>query len=125
INWYSTSIGITYMTTNISFPNNTVGHILGSYMYLVKTTDEGYNWKKTIINDDFLNVYYNNENCGLINSSKFIYKTCDGGETLDTLTSFPYYDIYNIHAMEFIDSTIGFVGSSSLTIYKTTNGGNS
>jgi photosystem II stability/assembly factor-like uncharacterized protein len=109
---------------NLDFPDLQNGYIAGARMQLMKTADAGVTWSKTIINDDFLNVYLKDEQNGFINSSKKIYKTTDGGATLSVLESFPYYESNSTVAMTFVDSLVGFVGSGNYPkIYKTTDGG--
>lgn len=112
------------VTWNIDFPDLQSGYIVGSEMFLVKSTDTGLSWSQTIIRDDFLNVYFKDSQNGFINSNEKIYKTTDGGTSLTILESFPYNDSYSTRAMTFIDNSTGFVGSGTyLQIYKTTNGG--
>ena len=125
MNWFYrddfTVSGTAPLTTNISFPNRTTGYFVGGGMLLAKTIDEGESWKRTIVNSDFLNAYFKNEQSGFINSSQFIYTTNDGGYTLDTLDSFPYTPVDEFNGMVFLDSLTGFAGYG--TIYKTTDGG--
>ena len=109
---------------NIIFPTDTIGYLVGGEMFLIKTTDAGASWNKTIINDDFLNVYFKDELNGFINGSSKIYKTTDGGTTLTVLETFPYNEIFSIRAMTFNDSLEGFVGTNfPARIYKTIDGG--
>ena len=111
-----------YGTWNIDFAEIQNGYIVGAKMWIIKTSDAGVNWTKTIINDDFLNVYFKDEQNGLINGTEKIYKTMDGGSTLTVLESFPY----SPNAMTFIDSLIGFVSANYPTrIFKTIDGGSS
>jgi photosystem II stability/assembly factor-like uncharacterized protein len=109
--------------TNISFPTVTKGLVSGGKMLLAKSTNEGENWRRTIVNADFLNVYFKDEQDGLMNSSNLIYTTNDGGYILDTLLTFPYNEIYSMDAMAFSDIYTGFIGTTSLRIYKTSNTG--
>ncbi|NWG28534.1 MAG: T9SS type A sorting domain-containing protein [Ignavibacteriaceae bacterium] len=127
ISWFYrndfTVSGTSPLTTNISFPTETTGYFTGGEMLLAKTKDEGEIWKRTIVNTDFINVYFKDEQNGFLNTNQLIYKTNNGGYTLDTLDTFPYNEIYDIHSMTFTDSSTGFIGTSSLSIYKTTNSG--
>jgi photosystem II stability/assembly factor-like uncharacterized protein len=109
--------------TNISFPIATKGFVSGGKMLLAKSSNEGESWRRTIVHADFLNVYFKDEQDGLINSSNLIYTTNDGGQTLDTLLTFPYNEIYSMDAMAFSDIYTGFIGTTSLRIYKTSNSG--
>lgn len=109
--------------TNISFPTVTKGLVSGGKMLLAKSTNEGENWKRTIVNGDLLNVYFKNGQEGFINSSNLIYKTNDGGYTLDTLLTFPYNQILYMDAMNYFDSLTGFIGASRPKIYKTIDSG--
>ena len=109
-----------YGTWNIDFADAQNGYIVGAKMWLIKTSDSGVSWNKTIINDDFLNVYFKDEQNGFINGTEKIYKTMDGGSTLTVLESFPY----SPRAMSFIDSLTGFVSTGYPTrIFKTTDEG--
>lgn len=109
-------------STNLSFTTGTNGYVTGINMLLGKTIDNGESWERTINNDDFINVYFKNEKNGLINSNKFIYTTKDGGASLDTLKTFPYF-AGTLAYLLFLDSLTGFMGMQSMKIFKTTNGG--
>ncbi|HSW54090.1 MAG TPA: YCF48-related protein [Ignavibacteriaceae bacterium] len=127
VSWYKINDldqkGSTVLTTNLSFPTEEKGFVTGGKMLLAKTTNEGESWKRTIVNADFLNVYFKDEQVGFMNSSHLIYTTNDGGHTLDTLLTFPYNEIYSMDAMAFSDSITGFIGTTSLKIFKTSNSG--
>ena len=110
-------------TTNLSFPNEEEGYITGYKMLIAKTNDTGESWRRTIVNSDFINVYFKNEQEGYINSDNLIYTTKDGGIILDTMLTFPYYEISSMNAMMFTDIFTGYIGTGSLEIYKTTNSG--
>lgn len=111
------------MTTNLSLPTEEKGFVSGGKMLLAKTTNDGESWKRTIVNADFLNVYFKDEKVGFMNSSNLIYTTNDGGHTLDTMLTFPYNEIYSMDAMAFSNIYTGFIGTTSLRIYKTSNSG--
>jgi photosystem II stability/assembly factor-like uncharacterized protein len=51
-------------TTNLSFPNEGEGYITGYKMLIAKTNDTGESWRRTIVNSDFINVYFKNEQEG-------------------------------------------------------------
>ena len=112
-------------TTNISFPIEEKGFVTGGKMLLAKTTNEGENWRRTIVNADLFNVYFNDEQNGFINSTDLVYTTNDAGQTLDTILTFPYNEIYSMEGMTFTDSLNGFIGTLPARIYKTTNAGQS
>ncbi len=112
-------------TTNLSLPTTSEGYVTGYKMLIAKTNDIGESWKRTIVNSEFINVYFKNEQEGFINSSNLIYKTYDSGQTLDTLLTFPYHEIYSVEGMLFTDSLNGFIGTLPTRIYKTTNSGES
>jgi len=109
-------------STNLSFPPGTNGYITGIRMLLGKTTDKGESWRRTIMNDDFISTYFKDEKNGLMSSGNYIYTTNDGGQTLDTLKTFPY-SVGALTYLSFLDSLTGFIGMQSKRIYKTTNGG--
>ncbi len=109
-------------TTNLAFPDGTDGYVTGINMLLAKTTNNGENWRRTIVNASLINVYFKDEQNGFMNSSHFIYTTSDGGYTLDTLETFPY-SLRELTQLMFLDSLTGFVGTGGMKIYKTINGG--
>ncbi|MBE7477656.1 MAG: hypothetical protein HS131_13110 [Ignavibacteriales bacterium] len=111
------------LTTNLSFPTEEKGFVTGGKMLLAKTTNEGENWSRTIVNADLLNIFFSDEYKGIINSKDLIYTTNDGGYTLDTLLTFPYNQILYMDAMNFLDSSNGFIGVSRPKIYKTIDSG--
>ncbi|MCZ7614179.1 MAG: YCF48-related protein [Ignavibacteriaceae bacterium] len=110
-------------TTNISLPAEGKGFVAGGKMLLAKTTNEGESWRRTIVNADLFNVYFKDEQNGFINSTDLIYTTNDGGQSLDTILTFPYNEIFSMEGMTFTDSLNGFIGTLPARIYKTTNGG--
>lgn len=113
----------TALTTNISLPVEGKGFVTGGKMLLAKTTNEGESWRRTIVNADLFNVYFKDEQNGFINSTDLIYTTNDGGQSLDTILTFPYNEIFSMEGMTFTDSLNGFIGTLPARIYKTTNGG--
>jgi len=115
--------GSAAFTTNLSFPIEERGFVTGGKMLLANTTNTGESWRRTIVNADLNDVYFKDEQNGLINSANLIYTTNDGGQTIDTLLSFSYNEIYSLGAMAFSDSLNGFIGTLPLRIYKTTNSG--
>ncbi|QKJ97754.1 MAG: T9SS type A sorting domain-containing protein [Ignavibacteriota bacterium] len=110
-------------TTNLSLPTEEKGFVTGGKMLLAKTTNEGESWRRTIVNADLFNVYFKDEQNGFINSTDLIYTTNDGGQSLDTILTFPYNEIFSMEGMTFTDSLNGFIGTLPARIYKTTNGG--
>jgi photosystem II stability/assembly factor-like uncharacterized protein len=115
--------GIVPITTNLSCPTESEGYVTGDKMLIAKSNNTGESWRKTIVNTDFINVYFKNEQEGFINSDNLIYTTKDAGNTLDTLLTFPYGNIYSLEGMTFTDSLTGYAGTLPTHIYKTINGG--
>ena len=121
--WDLTVSGSVPTTTNLSLPTETDGYVIGDKMLIAKTKDNGESWRRTIVNADLFNIYFKDEQNGFINSANLVYTTNDGGQTLDTILTFPYNEIYSMEGMTFIDSLTGFVGTLPPRIYKTTNAG--
>jgi len=117
--------GIVPITTNLSCPTESEGYVTGDKMLIAKSNNTGESWRKTIVNTDFINVYFKNEQEGFINSDNLIYTTKDAGNTLDTLLTFPYGNIYSLEGMTFTDSLTGYAGTLPTRIYKTVDGGES
>jgi len=102
-------------------PENT-GYSAGTNLKIYKT-ENGYDyWKRLIINDNFSDVFFVDEQKGfVISSSGFsapsgLYKTIDSGISWEKVSGAP-----NGVDLLFLDSITGFIGSN--LIYKTTDGG--
>ena len=107
----------------VTFTNKDFGYICGDGMILDKTTNAGQNWFRTIINDDFSDVFFTDyQNGWFIGYSWYknnLYQTIDGGITLLHRTDFPGDRPSSVY---FLDSLIGIVGVNN-KIFKTYNGG--
>lgn len=119
LSWYLLNIhNIT--DNNVAFNGSEVGYMVGNSMSLLKTSDSGVNWSRTIFNGDWHDVHFINEMKGyFINYSygyEGLYRTDDGGAN--------YYKVDNAPGggeLYFLDSLTGFIGGN--LIYKTTDGG--
>ncbi len=110
---------------NLMFVNATTGYTVGNGLKVLKTTDSGKSWFKTILNDNFKDVWFASENTGWIVGDG-IYKTTNGGENW-TLLNFPYEQTGTgyggIESLYFLDSLTGFAGTWGSKIFKTYDGG--
>lgn len=108
---------------SIVFPANNTAYYVGKYLTIRKTTDTGLIWKKCVINDDFIDVFFTDENSGwLIGQELYksiLYKTYDGGITLTQVEDFPGI---NPSALYFTSNQTGIVGARN-KIFKTTDAG--
>lgn len=107
--WTKIETGISSNLTDIHFPTETTGYVVGEGGYWLKTTDGGQNWMlhqmdSTVILDG---VHFFTENAGLMLLSprtgagdSQILRTEDGGTTWNAVFSIPGYfnlkDIYNL-----------------------------
>lgn len=103
----------------IAFPSSEVGYLAGDGLILEKTTNSGQNWFRTIINDNFTDVFFMDDNKGWFIGNQTLYQTTDGGVTLIKRTDFPGDRPSSVY---FLDSLTGIVGAQH-KIYKTYNGG--
>ncbi|MBZ0200975.1 MAG: T9SS type A sorting domain-containing protein, partial [Ignavibacteriaceae bacterium] len=95
------------------------GYTVGQNVKIYKRTNGLENWKKLILNEDWSDVFFINENKGFIISGNLgsgLYKTEDGGISYEKVDGAPIG-----HDLLFLDSLTGFIGGNK--IYKTTNGG--
>ncbi|GJM35494.1 MAG: hypothetical protein DHS20C18_44950 [Saprospiraceae bacterium] len=114
--WEELSSGIDEWLTDIQFPSELVGYVVGRNGTILKTTDGGDNWTmldaQTTTN--FQSVYFNDEQTGWIvqnsNSDELLF-TEDGGQT---------WTVQNVSLstfwkkIQFIDAQTGFlVGGSA------------
>ena len=130
--WFDVTIPINNLyLESIQFPSPNTGYACGdiystSTGYLLKTTNEGYNWQNIFI--DFARVYslfFINNNTGFIvgdnSTSGIIAKTTNGGNNwiiINTGFSIGFYTIF------FVDDNVGYVGGKYNDVRKTTDGGN-
>jgi len=107
----------------ITFPSPDIGYLVGDELILDKTTNSGQNWFRKIINDDFTDVFFTDENNGWFIGYAWyqnnLYQTTDGGVTLKQRTDFPGDRPSSVY---FLDSLTGFVGANE-KIFKTNDGG--
>lgn len=103
----------------ITFPSIEVGYIAGDGLILEKTTNSGQSWFRTIINDNFTDVFFTNEQNGWFIGGNRLYQTTDGGATLITRSDFPGDRPSSVY---FLDSLTGIVGVNN-KIFKTYDGG--
>lgn len=109
------------------FPvDSSIVYCVGYWQTILKTTNGGENWQ-TIRNGTFgfgpsyLTTYFLNKDTGWITGSGFtILKTYDGGNTFDSITTFPISFIYDIR---FKDIMTGIKCGVGGLVQRTTNGG--
>ncbi|HSW56316.1 MAG TPA: YCF48-related protein [Ignavibacteriaceae bacterium] len=107
----------------VTFTNKDFGYVCGDGLILDKTTNAGQNWFRTIINDDFSDVFFTDyQNGWFIGYSWYqnnLCQTTDGGITLLHRTDFPGDRPSSVY---FLDSLEGLVGVNN-KIFKSYNGG--
>ncbi len=101
----------------VKFINDSLGYQAGHGLRINQTTDKGYSWKKSINNENFNDVYFTSEVKGFLIGSDKLYRTNDGGITLEEVS-----EISGGSNVIFINNFTGFIGRTN-GIYKTTNGG--
>ncbi len=94
-----------------------VGYNAGTVIKLYNSVGNFDKWERLVINDNFYDVYFINENTGFALSGAF-YKTTDGG-----IGWVRNYNAPGGYEILFLDSLVGLIGGSQ-TMYKTTDGGN-
>lgn len=119
------------MFQSIFFVNAQKGFIGGFQGYLYKTENGGTTWLAIDINSSaglaIASIYFPTPDTGYIATDiGGVYRTTDGGNTWNHLSmSFPPA----LYSVWFTDANHGFVGggdgSGSMTLYKTSNAGNS
>jgi photosystem II stability/assembly factor-like uncharacterized protein len=103
------------------------GFAAGTSLRLDRTMNGFDNWQRLVINDNFVDVSFVNEEVGYIAGTTYtgwpFFKTTDGGESWFTVPNYPDSIMGNLSTVYFIDSLHGFLGGATL-IY-TTDGGES
>ncbi|MBK7629378.1 MAG: hypothetical protein IPJ23_01400 [Ignavibacteriales bacterium] len=104
---------------------NNIGYSAGNGLKINKAEGNLDIWNRLIINDNFSDVFFVNEQKGFVISSfgysnnNGLYKSIDGGISWEIVTGAP-----DGVDLLFLDSLTGFIGASN-SIYKTTDGGES
>jgi len=109
---------------SITFAGDGTGYKVSTGLAIEKTTNSGQTWDKAIINDDFTDVFFTDENNGWfiglgVYDVPELFQTTDGGITLIQRNDFPGVGPSSVY---FLDSLTGIVGTDN-RIYKTTDGG--
>lgn len=112
-----------YHLSDVHFPDENTGYIVGEKGTVLKTTDAGTSWNfmpsGTLRRLEM--VWFTNTETGYVTSdSGFIMKTTDGGETWQELqsgTTEEFNDIY------FYNETLGFIAGMNGQLLRTTDGG--
>ena len=126
--WLLTEIMNQSFLSDIQFPSDNTGYVVGFGGLVAKTTNAGANWSilPFPITDNLLSVWFLNENTGWVTVDKFsnaLYQTTDGGQTWtpNTLPSSAYW-----RSTRFTDAMNGWAagGSSGVgRVVRTTDGG--
>jgi photosystem II stability/assembly factor-like uncharacterized protein len=112
-----------YHLSDVHFPDENTGYIVGEKGTVLKTTDAGTSWNfmpsGTLRRLEL--VWFTNTETGYVTSdSGFIMKTTDGGETWQELqsgTTEEFNDIY------FYNETLGFIAGMHGQLLRTTDAG--
>ncbi len=110
---------------DITFIDDNIGYCAGGALYagagliLKKTTNSGQTWNRTIINDDFTDVFFATSQKGWFIGNQTLYQTTDGVVTLTQRDDFPGSLPSTVY---FLDSLNGIIGAQN-KIYKTYDGG--
>ncbi len=102
------------------FKEENIGFDAGTALRIYKADGNLDVWHKSIINDDFSDVFFTSEQKGFVISSGLIgrvYKTTDAGGHWQTASGPSGYFLL------FADSLTGFISAASSKIYKTTTAG--
>jgi len=112
-----------YSLSDVHFPDQNTGYIVGQQGTILKTTDGGITWEflpsGTLRRLEM--VWFTDAETGYVTSdSGFIMKTTDGGETwmeLQSGTTEEFNDIY------FFNESLGFIAGMNGQLLRTTDGG--
>ena len=107
------------------FSEQNIGYNAGTGLRIYKSDGNLDSWHRQIINDDFYDVYFVNEEKGFVISGsasnyQSLYKTNDAGIHWQSVSGVP-----GGQCITFTDSLTGFVGTTTNLILKTTDGGDS
>ncbi len=107
------------------FSEQNIGYDAGTGLRVYKADGSLDSWHRQIINDDFYDVYFINEEKGFAISGpasnyQSLYKTTDAGIHWQLVSGVP-----GGQCIIFTDSFTGFIGTTTSLILKTTNGGES
>ena len=107
------------------FSEQNIGYDAGTGLRIFKADGNLDSWHRQIINDDFYDVYFINEEKGFAISGpasnyQSLYKTTDAGIHWQSVPGVPGGE-----CITFTDSLTGFVSTTTSLILKTTNGGES
>ncbi len=102
--------------------DSNIVYVTSSGDFIMKTTNGGMNWNVlhscSSCNSSAIGIYFLNKDTGWILGSYKVFRTYDGGQTLDSLYA-PWFQNYEIY---FKDINTGiFTGDGR--VFKTTNGG--
>lgn len=109
--------------SDVHFPDEQTGYIVGEKGVVLKTTDAGTNWeiKPTGTLCNLKMVWFTDIETGFVTGNGgFIMKTSDGGDTwqeLESGTTENFNDIF------FINSSTGFIAGMNGQLLRTTDGG--
>lgn len=122
-NWFLSNNGITQHPSKLFFLNNNTGYC-GADFTLYKTTNAGANWSLvSSFSESVKSIFFLNENTGWLGfgNNAIIRFTSNGGNNWITQPNAGFGG--TITDIIFFNSQLGFAGSGSIYVYKTTNGG--
>jgi photosystem II stability/assembly factor-like uncharacterized protein len=103
-----------------------VAYCVGNSLKLNKANGTYDNWHKLVLNDDFNNIFFVNEEEGWVTGNG-LYKTTNGGLDWVFQENFPYGLSKYIDELYFFNPDTGIIGKSvdGIKLFKTTNNGQS
>lgn len=92
----------------ISFPSHTTGYMVGYNGTILKTTDNGLNWKHqrrgdaiTVADKPFLGLHFINEQNGyIVGENGLCWLTSNGGENWQVIKGLPKVDFHDVYMLE-------------------------
>ncbi len=118
--WYTQQSGTNYALKSVYFTDINTGYTCG-YNTILKTTNSGTNWIKTILQGNHQSLTFTDNNTGYIaGDSGKIFITTNSGLNWAAQNSGTES---NLTSVNFVNSQTGIVTGYGKTLLKTTNGG--
>ncbi len=118
--WYAQSSGTNYPLKSVQFTDQNTGYTCG-YNTILKTTNSGVNWVKTILQGNHQSIVFIDNSTGFIcgDSGKIFITTNAGGNWQSQSSG----TVNNLTSINFYNSSTGIVTGYGKTLLKTTNSG--